>query len=54
MTVGVGELLLFLGLALVVGGAGIALGMLVVAPRLTRQSDRDEEPGDRADDPRHP
>jgi hypothetical protein len=50
VTVGIGEILLFIGLALVVGAAGIALGILVLAPRLTRVSDRDEEPGDRTDD----
>jgi hypothetical protein len=45
-----GDLLVFLGLAALLGAAGIAVGMLVIAPRLTRLADRTEEPGDRTDD----
>lgn len=47
---GIGEVLGFVALVVVVGAVGIALGMLVLAPRLTRLSDRDEEPGDRTEE----
>jgi hypothetical protein len=41
-----GELLLFLLLAAVVGTAGVAFGILILAPRLTRHAERsDEDPG---------
>ena len=43
------ELVGFGVLVVVVLGLGVAVGMLV-APHLTRLSERDEEPGDR-DDP---
>jgi hypothetical protein len=45
-----GELLLFAGLVLVVGVAGGAIGILLIAPRLDRwiQGD-DEEADDRRD-----
>ena len=33
----------------VVAAAGIAVGILLIGPRLTRWADRDEEPGDRDD-----
>jgi hypothetical protein len=35
-----------LAVALLVGAVGVAVGMLVVGPRLTRWMDRDEEAGD--------
>ncbi|MBI2776189.1 MAG: hypothetical protein HYX57_02820 [Chloroflexi bacterium] len=41
-----GELLLFLGIAAIVGLAGAAFGMVWLSPRLTRLAERsDEEPG---------
>jgi hypothetical protein len=54
VTPSVGDLLVFVALTFVVGAAGVALGMLVLAPRLTRLADRDEEPGDPADDRSEP
>lgn len=50
MTLGLPELLVFLGAAAVVGTIGVGLGIVVLAPRLTRLADRDddtrdEEPG---------
>ena len=45
-----GDVLVFLGLVALLGAAGIAVGMLVIAPRLSRIADRTEEPGDRSDD----
>jgi hypothetical protein len=50
VTPSIGDLLVFVAIALVVGAVGIALGILVLAPRLIRLADRDEEPGDPADD----
>jgi len=54
MTGAVGDLFVFLAIVALVGVAGIVVGMLVLAPRLTRLADRaahpDEEPGDRTDD----
>lgn len=43
MTIGVSELLLFLGLAAVLGIIGLGFGIVVLAPRLTRLADRDED-----------
>ncbi len=43
MTIGVSELLIFLGITAVVGIIGVGFGILVLAPRLTRLADRDED-----------
>ena len=45
------ELAVFLVLAVAIFGVGIVLGMLI-APRLERLTEPDEEPGD-GDDPAH-
>lgn len=54
MTASVGDLLVFVALVALVAVAGVVVGMLILAPRLTRLTERaahaDEEPGDRADD----
>ena len=54
MTGAAGDLLVFIAIVAFVGVAGIVVGMLVLAPRLTRLADRaahpDEESGDRTDD----
>lgn len=45
-----GDLAAFLALATVAGIAGLAFGILILAPRLSRLADRsDEEPGARDD-----
>jgi hypothetical protein len=49
VTPSIGDVLVFVAIAFVVGAAGVALGMLVLAPRLTRLADRDEDAGDPAD-----
>ena len=50
MTVDVGELLVFVALAAAVGIAGLALGIVFLAPRISRLLDRtDEDPGARDD-----
>ena len=50
MTVGLGDLAFFLIIAAVVGIVGVALGIVVFAPRITRMTDRqDEEPRDQPD-----
>ena len=50
MSAGLGELAAFLVLTAVVGLAGLVLGIVVLAPRLTRHADRDDEdPGARHD-----
>lgn len=36
----------FVIVASVVGVIGVAIGILVIGPRLTRWAERDEEPGD--------
>jgi hypothetical protein len=50
----VGDLVVFIAIVAFVGVVAIVVGMLVIAPRLTRLADRaanpDEEPGDRTDD----
>jgi len=50
VTIGAGEVLAFLALAVILGAVGVAVGMLVLAPRLTRLVDRTEESGDRTHD----
>ena len=40
------ELLLFLGLVLLVGAAGVAIGILLIGPRLDRWAARDDEEAD--------
>lgn len=54
MTVPVSDLLVVVALTVLVGVAGAVVGMLVIAPRLTRLADRaahpDEDRGDRTDD----
>ncbi|HSO30359.1 MAG TPA: hypothetical protein VLS28_10680 [Candidatus Sulfomarinibacteraceae bacterium] len=46
MTLGLGELAAFLLLTAAIGTAGVAFGILVLAPRLSRHAERnDEEPG---------
>jgi len=40
----IGELLVFLVLVAVVAAGGVAVGMLVIAPRLDRWAERDAEP----------
>jgi hypothetical protein len=46
----IGDLALVVIIAALAGAAGIALGIVVLAPRLTRLLDRsDEEPGERDD-----
>ena len=47
----IAQLVIFVVLAVAIFGAGIVLGMLI-APRLERLSEPDEEPGD-GDDPAH-
>lgn len=45
MTLALGELVTFVVLAAVVGTIGVALGILFLAPRLSRLTERnDEEP----------
>jgi hypothetical protein len=39
-------LLVFLGVTAVVGVLGVAVGMLLIAPRLSRWVERDEDAGD--------
>jgi len=50
----VGDLVVFIVIVAFVGVAAVVVGMLVIAPRLTRLADRaantDEEPGDRTDE----
>jgi hypothetical protein len=43
------ELLVFLGLVLVIGAAGVAIGILLIGPRLNRWAERydDEADGER-------
>lgn len=54
MSSAIGDLVVFIAISGFVGVAAVVVGMLVIAPRLTRLADRaanpDEEPGDRADD----
>jgi hypothetical protein len=40
------DLLVFLGLVLVVGGAGVAIGILLIGPRLNRWVERNDEEAD--------
>ena len=47
----IAQLVIFVVLAVAIFGVGIVLGMLI-APRLERLSEPDEEPGD-GDDPAH-
>lgn len=42
-------LLVFLGLVLVVGAAGVAIGILLIGPRLDRWAQRNEEADDKRD-----
>jgi len=42
-------LLLFVGLVLVVGAAGVAIGILLIGPRLDRWAERHEEADDKRD-----
>jgi hypothetical protein len=53
VTVPVSDLLVLAAVVALVGVLGVVVGMLVIAPRLTRLADRaahpDEEPGDRTD-----
>jgi hypothetical protein len=46
VTPGVGDLLVLLVVTAVVGVGGVAVGILLIAPRLTRWADRDEEADD--------
>jgi hypothetical protein len=47
MMIDVGPMLVsFLLVAVVVGVLGVAVGILLIAPRMTRWVDRDEEPRD--------
>ena len=41
-----GELIVVLGIALVAGAAGIAIGILVIGPRLDRWATKDDEEAD--------
>ena len=42
-----GDLFVLLAIAAVIGTAGVAFGILVLAPRLSRHAERsDEDPGD--------
>ena len=40
------QLVLFVGLVLVVGAAGVAIGILLISPRLNRWVERDDEEAD--------
>jgi hypothetical protein len=40
------ELVLFVGLVLLVGAAGIAIGILVIGPRLNRWAERQDKEAD--------
>ena len=40
------DLILFLGLVLVIGAAGVAIGILLIGPRLNRWAARDDEEAD--------
>lgn len=40
------ELLVFLGLVLLIGAAGVAIGILVIGPRLDRWAERHDEEAD--------
>jgi hypothetical protein len=40
------ELLLFAGLVLVIGAAGVAIGILLIGPRLDRWAARNDEEAD--------
>jgi hypothetical protein len=40
------SLLIFLGLVLVIGAAGVAIGILLIGPRLNRWAERDDEEAD--------
>jgi hypothetical protein len=44
-----GDLIAIAVVAVVAGGIGLALGIVVLAPRITRLLDRHEEPGDEPD-----
>lgn len=39
-------LVVFLGLVLVIGAAGVAIGILLIGPRLDRWAERDHEEAD--------
>jgi hypothetical protein len=41
-----GEVLLFAGIVAIVAVVGAAIGILLIAPRLTRFAERDEDPSD--------
>ncbi|MEO8208869.1 MAG: hypothetical protein ABI598_07515 [Chloroflexota bacterium] len=48
MITGLGDVLVFVGVAVVIGLLGAGFGIFFVAPRLSRLADRnDEEPGAR-------
>jgi hypothetical protein len=40
------QLVLFIGLVVLVGVAGVAIGILLIGPRLNRWVDRDDEEAD--------
>jgi hypothetical protein len=40
------EVVFFLGLVLVVGAGGIAIGILLIGPRLNRWAERDDDEAD--------
>jgi hypothetical protein len=40
------SLLIFLGLVLVIGAAGVAIGILLIGPRLDRWAERNDEEAD--------
>ncbi len=50
MTVGLGEILAFLGFSAVVGTVGVALGIFFLAPRISRLLDQSDEEPDAGDD----
>jgi hypothetical protein len=39
-------LVVFVGLVLVIGAAGVAIGILLIGPRLNRWAERDDEEAD--------
>ena len=43
------QLVLFVGLVLVVGAVGVAIGILLIGPRLNRWVERDDEADGRSD-----
>jgi hypothetical protein len=45
-SLGVVEVMVFLGLVLVIGAAGVAIGILLIGPRLDRWAARDDDEAD--------